>query len=460
MSRWIIALAVLTALTLAFAGCIGADEEATATQTETEANQGEQNPWKDGLDEAYPTPEIAVQRSAEERRANLAEPGDPEFAAFDAAVMAWMEKHDIPTGQIALMHDGELRYTRGYGVVDREASQSANTSTMFRIASVTKPMTAALVSLQVEQGLYNWTDPVFCVPPDPAPNCRLPIDPHPEKPVEDERLEDVQVDHLLAHVGGWDRSSDWMLWGSGPIEISQTLDIESPPSAWRTAQFMMGEPLDHEPGGTNPDGYCNKCYVLAGLVAEAATGADLGVLYDAYLFEPLEIDGDIEPGYTLPEQRNPREPFYPCEAGETRNIFDPSEEVCWADGGWSMQTILGAGGVISTGEAVAAVYEAYSPDVPGGDIGPMTWRGHTGGLPGTATMAEIVESEDEPLGKTQFVGLFNSRNAGQHCYTMSFIFQLTPYPNCSVYDLHTSMYPLMTAWGPTQSLGPGDGLAG
>lgn len=413
------------------------------------------NPWQRGLDEDYPTPDVAKNRSADERRANVAEPGHPEFAAFDATVRAWMAKHNITAGQLALMKDGQLRYTSGYGHVGRAESQPTDASTMFRIASVTKPMTEALVSLQVEQGLYNWTDPVFCLGEDPAPNCRLPLDPHPANPVEDERLEDITVRHLVEHRGGWGETAGWISHGEGALQVAEEMGIDTPPPAWRTGQYLMGEPLVHDPGEERR--YCNVCYLTAGLVAEAATGAKLGALYDAYLFDPLEVPGDIEPGRALPEDRNPREPFYHCEFRPAQSVFDPNETVCPARGGWSLQTQLAQGGLVATAEAVGAVYEAYgdhAPEYVDGCPPDRTCRGHTGKLPGTGSGVGLVEG-DRSLG--QFVFLFNSNKAWEGCGndTIQEIYGLLPNYRCdAVDDLQTTMWSLTSAWTAGEDAAP------
>lgn len=441
------------------AGCIGGDADVDPASTAEPAEaEDDPNPWQAGLADHYPTPDVAKERSADERRANLAEPGHPEFAAFDARMESWMAEHDVPAGQLAVMRNGELRYERGYGHVDRPETQPTNASTMFRIASVTKPMTAALVSMQVEQGLYNWTDPVFCLGEDPAPNCRLPIEPHPSNPVEDERLEDITVRHLVEHQGGWGEAGNWVQFGSGAIEVARELGVESPPRAWQTAQFLMGETLEHEPGGGD-DPYCNVCYMLAGLVAEAATGAELEALYDAYLFRPLEVQGEIERGYALPEDRNPREPFYACE-GEMPNVFRPNETVCAPDGGWSMEAELGNGGLVATASAVAAVYELHAHHggtyEPAGT--PYAWDWHGGGFPGTSTVAMTLAEGQDLAGKVQVVFLFNAGDLGEHCEDVPSL-PFAGQPECERYHLIRSMSDLATTWGAGHEAVPAGGAS-
>lgn len=371
-------LAVLILLAPALAGCLGA--------TELSAGEGKDRVgtvWERGLATTLDTPLVAQTRSAEERRADVSPPGSPEFAAFDAAVEAWMQKYGIVAGQISLMHDGKLRYESGYGFVDEGESRATDALTMFRIASVSKPIAGAVVAMQVEEGLYNWSDPVFCLPPEPAPGCRLDIPIHPARPLKDDRLRDVTVEMLHEHVAGWGYSASARLWGEGNVEVAKALGVPSPPPAWRIAQFALGEELANDPGMDYQ--YCPICYLVLGLVAESATGVDLRALQEAYVFRPLEVSGDIEGGFTRPEERNAREPFYACDYGDDApSVYEPGKTGCAADVGFAIEHMAGADGLISTTSAAAAIYEVYE-SVFSLDVGPVHQNGHNGGLPGTAT---------------------------------------------------------------------------
>lgn len=365
------------------------------------------NPWQVGLASFLETPDVALEASREDRRADVVHPGSPRFAAFDNTMEAFMEAYDVPAASVAVLHDGELRYERGYGHLDEAGTRETDARTMFRIASITKPMTAAVTTLMVEEGRLAWDDPVFCVPPDPEPDCLLPIEPHPDRPVVDERIGSIELRHLLEHQAGWsvDGPCNQPLWSSGAVEAARTLDVSTPPPAWRLGQWIMGAELARDPG--DAEAYCNMGYVLLGLVAEATAGATLEAVYDAYLFRPLEISGEIQPGHTPPGERSEREPFYVCDEGRTQSVFDPDEQVCWADGGFHLQGILGAGGLISTASAVGAVFDRYTHDGQPRPEGGLWTSGFWGSLPGAASM---VNTEVTPAhGEVQIVVVFNTR---------------------------------------------------
>src|ERR1044071_943039 len=72
------------------------------------------------------------------------------FFAFDRGIENFMEARDIPGGALAVVKDGRLVYTRGYGWADRENKSPVNPTSLFRIASISKPFTAVAVLKLVE----------------------------------------------------------------------------------------------------------------------------------------------------------------------------------------------------------------------------------------------------------------------------------------------------------------------
>lgn len=423
MREILLAVALLGA---GLAGCIGADEPADASPVadndsareadnpsdassvaDDDSAREADNPWQRGLDTSLKTPDVVLTASREDRRSEVVPPGSPRFAAFDEAMERFLEAYDVPAASVAVLHDGQLRYENGYGYVDEDRTEEAGPRTMFRIASITKPMTAAVITKMVEEDRLAWEDPVFCVPPEPKSDCILPIDPHPERPVVDDRLADIELRHLLEHTSGWPAGGacNEPLWSTGAVEAADMLGVETPPPRWRLAQWAMGAELAREPGEASE--YCNMGYNVLGLVAEAVTGATLEAVYDAYLFEPLEVAEDVEPGHTPPAKRNDREPFYACDHGRTQSVFDPDEEVCWADGGFDLQGGLGAGGLVATASAVGGVLDKYTYS---GEERPEDgdWvESVSGSLPGTAAMGRTRINDVH--GEIQVVVLYNTR---------------------------------------------------
>ncbi len=104
------------------------------------------------------------------------------------------------------------------------------------------------------------------------------------------------------------------------------------------------------------------------------------------VLRPLGIDdGDIQQARSLPQDRNPREPWY-SDPGMFPNVFDPSQTVPAPDGGFSLESSTAPAGLISTAAALATFASAYLPTGeprPDGDAGSWVFYGS---LPGTTTM--------------------------------------------------------------------------
>jgi hypothetical protein len=68
-----------------------------------------------------------------------------ECAVLDDWMKSLLAEHSIPGGSLAVMRDGKLVYARGFGWADREAKTPVQPDSLFRIASVSKPITAVAI---------------------------------------------------------------------------------------------------------------------------------------------------------------------------------------------------------------------------------------------------------------------------------------------------------------------------
>lgn len=118
----------------------------------------------------------------------------PELAGFDRAITTMTAKWHLPGGQLALAKDGRLVLNRGYGFADRERGEPVQPTSLFRIASVSKPITAVAILALVDVGQLSLDDKVFPLLAL-APPTNAPIGP---------RLDRITVRDLLIHAGGWD----------------------------------------------------------------------------------------------------------------------------------------------------------------------------------------------------------------------------------------------------------------
>ena len=85
----------------------------------------------------------------------------PPFAdSVECLVPPLMEKADVPGVAIALVQDGALAWTRGFGFADREARAPVTDHTVFQVASISKSVAAWGVMILVEKGKLELDEPV------------------------------------------------------------------------------------------------------------------------------------------------------------------------------------------------------------------------------------------------------------------------------------------------------------
>ncbi|TVR13589.1 MAG: serine hydrolase [Balneolaceae bacterium] len=80
---------------------------------------------------------------------------------FDEWVEASMQQWDIPGMSVAMVKDGEIILTEGYGVLKLGEEQKVDHHTQFGIASVSKHMTASSLAILVDEGKISWNDKVI-----------------------------------------------------------------------------------------------------------------------------------------------------------------------------------------------------------------------------------------------------------------------------------------------------------
>jgi CubicO group peptidase (beta-lactamase class C family) len=187
----------------------------------------------------------------------------PGMASYDQSITDLMRKYAIPGGAVAVMRDGRLIYARGFGYADVENKTPVQPDALFRIASVSKPITAVAIMKLVEEGKLKLDDRVapFIAHLAPAPGATV-----------DPRWEQITIRHLLNHTGGWDRHKP--NGGFDPIDrpaiAAAAVNAPAPASSETLVRYMKGMPLDFNPG--EKFAYSNFGYITLGRVIERVSG--------------------------------------------------------------------------------------------------------------------------------------------------------------------------------------------
>ena len=200
------------------------------------------------------------------------------MASYEQVIPAFMRKHGIPGGAVAVMRDGRLLYARGFGYADVENKTPVQPDALFRIASVSKTLTSAAVMKLVEEGRLELDDRVapLIAHLTPAPGATV-----------DPRWEQITIRHLLNHSAGWDRTRP--NGGFDPIDrpavAAAAVNAPAPASAETLIRYMKGMPLDFDPG--ERFAYSNFGYIVLGRVIERLSGMPYADYVRARVLEPV-----------------------------------------------------------------------------------------------------------------------------------------------------------------------------
>ncbi|MGJ8724327.1 MAG: serine hydrolase domain-containing protein [Roseibacillus sp.] len=311
----------------------------------------------------------------------------PELMVLDSEMKTFMETNEITAGSLSVMRNGTIVFHHTYGWQDLEQQKPIRPDALFRVASITKPFTAAAIRNLIEDGLLSLDTKVFSLG---TPGVGI-LDYVPFG-TPDARLGDITIDHLLRHYGGWDRGVAGDLTYMDRA-IAAAMDVPSPPGRENTVRYIMGQPLQNEPGSTYA--YSNIGYLLLGLIVEEVSGTDYRSFLQNNIMGPEGSDGnDWLLGRTFASEQDAREPFYDYQFN-ANNVFYPALSddafVNWPYGGFDFEARTGQGRIVAHGYVLLRQLHRYQ--IAGADIGgprpsPGGWRwNHTGSLTGTNALA-------------------------------------------------------------------------
>lgn len=197
----------------------------------------------------------------------------PQSAALEEIAAKLFEKSAPPGLSVAVMRDGAFVFARGFGLADLENDVACTPQTVYRIASVSKPIAAVAVLQMVEQGKASLDDPIQKYVPE-----------FPEKPEGP-----VTLRHLLTHTAGVRHYK--------PGEFIQRDHYDT---LVKAIGIFKDDPLLFAPG--EKFSYSSYGYNLLAGVVEKASGQDFGKYLKQHVFDPagmtssrLELQGELVP---------------------------------------------------------------------------------------------------------------------------------------------------------------------
>ncbi|GLF93443.1 serine hydrolase domain-containing protein [Streptomyces yaizuensis] len=200
----------------------------------------------------------------------------PDRAALREALRATL-RNGAP-GAIARVQDGNTVHTVAEGVADRSTGRAITAADRFRIGSVTKTFSAAVLLQLVDEGRLRLDAPVDEYLPGAV----------------DRR---ITVRHVLSHRSGlYDYTNQLFARTVSGFEAVRNKIF----SYRQLLDLSLAEPLTGRPGG--PYAYSNANFVVAGMLIEKLTGNSVADEYRSRIITPLKLTDTfyVHPATTLP----------------------------------------------------------------------------------------------------------------------------------------------------------------
>ncbi len=252
----------------------------------------------------------------------------PEHADLDASLRGAVERKDVP-GVVALVTDRErVLYQGAFGVADVATGRPLTPDALFRIASMTKPVTSLALMQLVEQGRLGLDDAAEKYLPElaglqvfesfDAATGVYKLRPASRPPT---------VRHFLTHTSGLAYPFTSPIWRDFRPRAGE--------------RYPFGGPLLFDPGerwhySTSTD--------VVGRLVEAVSGEMLEDYFRRHIFAPLGMD---DTSYNVPEAKGPRLVAQQWRAGER---MDGAIELQEPQLGLTIAAPVGGGGLASTAE--------------------------------------------------------------------------------------------------------------
>lgn len=278
---------------------------------------------------------------------------NPVFASYDRHMHDFMKEHRVPGASVAVTNRGQVVFERGYGYSDVATAERVDAQSLFRIASISKPITAVAVLQLVEQNKLKLDDKLLSV-------LSYADDIKAAGEDFDTRWNEITIRHLLQHRGGWDRgtSFDGMF---KPVEFAKKIGTDAPADQAAIIKAMLFQKLDFNPGERYA--YSNFGYCLLGRVIEEITEKTYENYVKENVLAPVGATA-MRIGATRLEGRAENEVRY-YQPGTGKSVFqtDLNESVALPYGAWHLEAMDSHGAWIASASDLCKFAAAFDdPD--------------------------------------------------------------------------------------------------
>lgn len=308
-----------------------------------------------------------------------------------------LKAFNVPGIAVAIVKDGKVVHSKGYGVRSIITKQKVDENTLFGIASNSKAFTATALAILVDEKKLNWDDKVTRYIPD-------------FKMYNDFVTSEFTIRDLLTHRSGLGMGAgDLMLWPEGSDfttnDIIHNLRYLKPVSSFRTK-------FDYD----------NLLYIVAGEVIQKVSGKSWPEFVESRIMAPLQMEKSKGNWHRIPDTTNVVTPHVPLKGklgitkqsknsvmdaagGIFSNISDmskwvltqlnkgkygPENKVLFSESQhnemWTPQTII----PVNTSAPYNTHFSAYGLGWFLSDVKGFKQVTHTGGLEGMVTQVTLL----------------------------------------------------------------------
>lgn len=233
---------------------------------------------------------------------------------IEALVEKAQKQWNVPGLAVAVVKDGKVVLSKGFGVIEEGEKGKVNNATLFAIASNTKGFVSSALAKLVSEGQLNWNDKVKTY----LPYFEL-YDPYVSS--------DITIRDLFSHRAGLGTFSGDAIWYKSELPAEEIVKLaKHVPQAY---PFRAGY------------GYSNLMFITAGEVIKAITGEPWDEYVKENFFQPLGMERSITSTTQITAKGNAATPH--------KTQLDKNMPIEWTN--WDNMSAAGA--IISTSDDMA-----------------------------------------------------------------------------------------------------------
>jgi methyl acetate hydrolase len=252
----------------------------------------------------------------------------PGATALDASLRSAIERKDVPGVVVLVTNRERVLYQGAFGVADVATGRPLAPDALFRIASMTKPVTSVALMQLIEQGRLTLDDPAEKYLPELANQQVI------------EKFDAATGAYQLRAAASKPTVRNFLAHTSGlAYPFTSAIWRDFKPRAGETYPF--GGPLLFDPGTR---WHYSTSVDVVGRLVEVVSGQKLEDYFREHIFIPLKMN---DTSYNVPEAKGPRMVAQQQRAGER---MDGAIELQNPQPGLSIAMPIGGGGLASTAD--------------------------------------------------------------------------------------------------------------